>query len=71
MHNLSFLCLSNVRIIKKKKRIMKKTYIIPVLSILDCETEDLLVTSTLNVHNGEADDINKVLGRENDFDEEE
>jgi hypothetical protein len=50
---------------------MKKTYIIPVLSILDCETEDLLVTSTLNVHNGEADDINKVLGREDDFEDEE
>lgn len=49
---------------------MKKTYIIPVLSILDCETEDLLVTSTLNVHNDKADDIDYVLGRENDFDEE-
>jgi hypothetical protein len=50
---------------------MKKTYIIPVLSILDCETEDLLVTSTLNVHSGEADQIENVLGREDDFEDEE
>lgn len=52
---------------------MKKTYIIPVLSILDCETEDILTTSpaTLNVHNDKADDINKVLGREDDFEDEE
>lgn len=52
---------------------MKKTYIIPVLSILDCETEDILTTSpaTLNVHSGEANQIENVLGREDDFEDEE
>ena len=55
---------------KKKETIMKKTYIIPKVEILEEECQELLATS-LTISSDKEVDGSNALGRDYDFEDEE
>ena len=55
---------------KKKETIMKKTYIIPKVEILEEESQELLATS-LTISSDKEVDGSNALGRDYDFEDEE
>ena len=55
---------------KKRETIMKKTYIIPKVEILEEECQELLATS-LTISSDKEVDGSNALGRDYDFEDEE
>jgi len=55
---------------KKKETIMKKTYIIPKVEILEEECQELLATS-LTISSDKEVNGSNALGRDYDFEDEE
>ena len=49
---------------------MKKQYIIPVAEVVEIKTNQLLMTSKMDVLSGELEDSGDILSREYEFDGE-
>ena len=59
-----------IRVLKTKMT-MKKIYIIPVAEVVEIKANQLLMTSNMDVLDGEITTSGGILSRECDFDDEE